>query len=138
MRPPATLLASIREQSVDSDVRPVVSLEAFFDGNEDLGSIGCNLSPHPGVATFYSVLRAIRDRDDVQDVLVGITEDMGDEEWPFSDTVYILTRAGAHDVQRWAARLQPDSTDGENESPALPAHAPVLLPDHHVVTLWWD
>src|SRR5690349_12736194 len=112
MQPPAALLASIREQSVDSDARPIVSLEAFFDGNEDLGSIGCNLSPHPGVATFYTVLRAIRDRDDVQDVLVGITEDMGDEEWPFSDTVYVLTRASAEDVQRWAARLEPESNAG--------------------------
>ena len=29
--------------------RPLVSLEEYFDGNDDLGSIGCNLSDHPGV-----------------------------------------------------------------------------------------
>ena len=28
----------------------VVPIERFFDGNDDLGSIGCNLNPHPGIA----------------------------------------------------------------------------------------
>ena len=136
--PPAALLASIREQGFEGNGRPVVSLEEFFEGNKEVASIGCNLSPHPGVATFYSVLRAIREREDVQDVLVAITDDMGDEEWPFSDAVYVLTRASAKDVQRWAAVLEPDPDPAEDYFPAPPARAPALLPDHRVVTLWWD
>ena len=30
----------------------VVGIDRFFDGNDDLGSIGCNLDPHPGIARF--------------------------------------------------------------------------------------
>jgi len=138
MKPPEALLASIREQGFDGNGRPIVSLEEFFEGNDDPASIGCNLSPHPGVATFYSVLREIRHREDVQDVFVAITDDMGDDEWPFSATVYVITRASARDVQRWAARLEPDADIGEGYFPAPPARAPALLPDHRVVTLWWD
>ena len=31
-----------------TDKTPVVSIEEFFEGNDDLGSIGCNLYEHPG------------------------------------------------------------------------------------------
>ena len=37
---------------------PVVSLEDFFVGNEDYGSIGCNLTEHPGPQFFFERLRA--------------------------------------------------------------------------------
>jgi hypothetical protein len=135
--PLAPLLASIRAQESGSS-RPVVSLEEFFEGNTSVASMGCNLSPHPGIATFYAVLRSIRDRDDVQDVLVGIAEDMGDTEWPFSDSVYVLTRAQPDEVERWAAQLEPDPNASEGYHPGAPTNAPALLPDHRVVTLWWD
>jgi hypothetical protein len=53
---------------------PVVSLEDFFTGNNDLGSIGCNLENHPGTQRFFAILRSIRARPEVQDVLVTIYE----------------------------------------------------------------
>ncbi len=138
MRPPASLLSAIRDQGFDDKRRPVVSLEVFFEGNHDPASIGCNLPEHPGVAKFYAVLRGIRERPDVQDVLVAITDDMGDDEWPFSDCIYVLTRAPAKDVERWAAALEPDPDPAEGYFPGPPKRAPTLLPGHHVVTLWWD
>jgi hypothetical protein len=53
------LLRGIRAQWVlavrdAKDPLPVVSLEAFFEGNDDYGSIGCNLleSEHPGPPGF--------------------------------------------------------------------------------------
>ncbi|MDT5026903.1 MAG: hypothetical protein QOE61_3329 [Micromonosporaceae bacterium] len=42
----AELLAEIARQGGYEDgsiPEPVIGLELFFDGNEDLGSIGCNL-----------------------------------------------------------------------------------------------
>ena len=53
---------------------------AAFEGNDDLGSIGCNLLDHPGPAHFYEVLRSIRDRSEVHGVWVGITEVMAPED----------------------------------------------------------
>src|SRR5262245_27366125 len=43
---------------------PLVAIERFFDGNDDLGSIGCNLMPHPGVEAFRDVLTGLLCRPD--------------------------------------------------------------------------
>jgi hypothetical protein len=115
-----------------------VTLEEFFEGNNDEGSIGCNLTDHPGVHRFYEVLRAVRARPEVQDVLVGIAEDMGDNEWPFSDSVYVLTSAPSHDVQQWVAELQPDEMGEPGYFPAPPPGAPKLRPGYSALTIWWD
>ena len=68
------LIEAIRRQGLPSPDAPlpVVTLEQFFDGNDDLGSIGCNLIDHPGTASFFATLRAIRDRPNVHNVLVEI------------------------------------------------------------------
>lgn len=116
------LLAEIERQGDGA----TVNLELFFDGNDDLASIGCNLPEHPGIGTFAQVLRAVRDRPEVGDVLVGISEVMPDGEWPFSDTVYVLTDAPVGDVAEWAAGLGPDQA------------AKAEWNGGHAVVLWWD
>ena len=132
----AALIERILTLQTSPDTMPVVSLKAFFDGNDDLGSIGCNLPEHPGVQRFYSVLSAIKARSDVQDVLVEIHEIVDDEtSWPFADTVYILTAAGTSAVHEWVADLQPDEVaDGFRHPPG----APSLLPGMRPVHVWWD
>jgi hypothetical protein len=116
---------------------PVVTLEEFFDGNDDTGSIGCNLLL-PGPQFFYEILKSIRSRPDVQDVLVAISDlDVGDDFWPFSDRVYVLTSASAEDVARWAEALQPGAveegiTDGKLDL------AVELRPGYTCYRLWWD
>jgi hypothetical protein len=117
---------------------PVVSLELFFDGNDDPASIGCNLSDHPGPAHFYSVLSGIRDRPDVASVWVGVSEVMGPDEWPFSDHVYVVTSASAAEVESWADSLGADmpGDDWWNDGPPL---RQIEVPPHaRLVTLWWD
>lgn len=127
------LLADIDRQG-DAGPEPVVGLELFFDGNDDPGSIGCNLPDHPGINRFYTVLRAIRDRADVYGVWVGITEVMGADEWPFSDHVHVVTTASADEVVAWAAELEPDPPfDWPDDLPPIPVPAGA-----RVVTLFWD
>ena len=85
-------------------------LEHFFDSNTDLGSIGCNLIDHPGIPKFYKVLKEIRSRADVQDVLVFITEtpEEAGTDWAFSDTIYVLSSASKVAVGDWLKPLSPD------------------------------
>jgi hypothetical protein len=137
----AELLAEIARQGGYEDgsgPEPVIGLESFFDGNEDLGSIGCNLSDHPGPAQFFAVLAAIRDRPDVYSVWVGISEVMGPDEWPFSDHVYVVTRASATEIASWAAPLHPDEPGDAWWNGVPPLHPIVVPPDARLVTLWWD
>jgi hypothetical protein len=117
---------------------PIVSLEDFFEGNEDLGSIGCNLVEHPGTDGFYRTLRDVRSRPDVQDVLVEIYEVMeGEDEWPFSERVYVLTSATPDDLRGWLTALDPSEIE-EGWASAAPSASPALEPGMRVLSAWWD
>ena len=133
------LLAKIEKQSASSNgIEIVVSLEDFFNGNDDLGSIGCNLgNEQPLVAEFYRVLKNIRSRPEVQDVLVRICDYSDPTSWPFSDAVHIITTAGHETVNAWVASLKPDEVYAEWMY-GKPAAAPVLNSGMTPYSVWWD
>jgi hypothetical protein len=67
---------------------PFVSIKRFFDGNQDEGSIGCNLLPHPGLSAFREVLVGLTRRSDVEAVYAQVAEiDPGVGLWPFADRI---------------------------------------------------
>jgi hypothetical protein len=121
---------------------PVVSLELFFVGNDDVASIGPNLDPHPGVETFYRVLHDIRERPEVSDVVLQVSEVLdGEGEWPFVEAAYVITTASEDQVHEWARPLQPDPPVEEGLAwlyASPPPGAPRVPPGHRVVTLYWD
>ena len=115
---------------------PVVSLDDFFQGNDDVGSIGCNLDSHPGIDTFYQVLRSVRARESVQDVLVRINavEDM----WPFSDVVYVISSSPLEQIREWLKPLQPDEVEDGLYWDQKLATDVELLPGMRIMYAWWD
>jgi hypothetical protein len=97
------LIAKIAAQNPPGELRGiVVSLEDFFVGNDDRGSIGCNLGPEqPPIAEFYRILREIRSRANVQDVLVRIYDDDDDpSSWAYTDTVYLVSSGSLDEVKK--------------------------------------
>jgi hypothetical protein len=116
----------------------VVSLEDLFNGNNDPGSIGCNLgADQPTMLQFFVLLRVIRDKQEVQDVLVRVCEFDSPASWPYSDTVYILTSAQLDEVQQWVSPLKPDEVHGEWMYGA-PPNAPELSTGIKPYSVWWD
>jgi hypothetical protein len=81
--------------------RPLVTLEEFFEGNDDFASIGYNFNPPPGPQALYKLFKHVRDRPDVADVLVEVKDHEDPEGWPSSDTVWIVTSASPDEVQGW-------------------------------------
>ena len=134
------LIEMAKQQGIDRGVLPlpVVSLEDFFTGNDDPGSIGCN-TDHPGPDYFREPLYAIRAKPNVQDVLIEIYEvDEGDEaSWPFSEGIFVLTSAKREEVEGWLAPLQPDSVE-EDLTFVVPESARQLQPGVYVYYAWWD
>jgi hypothetical protein len=139
------------DQLGGQDAYPVVPLDLFFAGNDDEGSFAPNLTPHPGIDTFYSVLRQVRDRAEVLDVVVQIDEvDTGDPGWPYASSVYVITTASADEVHAWAAALAPDESSaqsgedygwlgyGGRDSSTPPPGAPDVPPGFRPVVLFWD
>ena len=116
--------------------RPLLTLDEFFAGNSVVGSIGCNLYPAPAPSEFYAALQAIAQRPEVSDVRVQITA-FDDLDWPFSDTVYVMTSASPEEVSSWfPEQIAPDETwsgfvDQAYEPYAVPAGT-------EPVGVWWD
>jgi hypothetical protein len=115
----------------------IVAVEEFFDGNDDLGSIGCNLDQHPGVGTFRDVFAQLLRRSDVQAVYAQISElDPGKDCWPFSDTVLVVGSISAVDLQKAVRSLQPDEVAAAEAFGVSPA-----IGERHgspVLAVWWD
>jgi hypothetical protein len=118
---------------------PLLTLEEFFEGNDSVGSIGCNLDPMPEPGELYKILLTIRARPEVSDVRVQITcVDAPGEEWPFSDTLWIITSADAEAVEKWLpGRVAPNEVwTGWLEGTA---YEQVAVPDGHApVAIWYD
>jgi hypothetical protein len=129
----ARLIASLSQQPAPQ----LVTIEQFFDGNDDLASIGCNLIDHPGIDTFRGTLLEIAHHPDVEAMYAQIAElDPGDDYWPFTDTVFIVGTAPVAALKQTLAHLQPDSVEL-----AASSAVPGLIRQRHnapVIIVWWD
>jgi hypothetical protein len=115
----------------------IVPVERFFDGNDDFGSIGCNLPEHPGVDTFREVLAGLLRRSDVEAVYAQIGElDPGEGCWPFTDTILVVGTISAETLRSLVDRLQPDEV-----SLAAACDVSSCIAEKHtapVQIIWWD
>jgi hypothetical protein len=115
----------------------IVTAERFFDGNDDPGSIGCNLDEHPGVDAFRDVFAGLLRRPDVQAVYAQISEpDPGDGSWPFTDTVLVVGTIPADELREAVSALQPDEVGDAGQFGISPAIA--KRHDSPVLVVWWD
>jgi len=115
---------------------PLLTVFEFFEGNTVLGSIGCNLESVPRPVEFYNLFQLMLKRADVSDIRIQITA-FDDPDWPFTDTVYIMTSATESEVASWfPAALAPDEVwtgfiDQEFEYYAVPEKT-------NPIACWWD
>jgi hypothetical protein len=94
------LLRKVGDVNYKQNGLVLVTLEEFFDGNDDPGSIWPNLANEPIPAEVFKVLKAIRSRKEVVDVRILVTQFDGvEDEWPFSDTVFVITSSTKEEVQ---------------------------------------
>ena len=118
---------------------PLLTLEEFFSGNDETGSIGCNLLSAPTPGQFYDLLASLREREDVSDIRVQITclDDPG-RQWPFSDTIWFVTTASEVAVRSWfPSELAPDEVWTGWQDRTL--YEKCEVPDgHRPVAAWYD
>lgn len=126
------------KRELETQAEPqVVPLDRFFDGNDDEGSIGCNLVPHPGIPLFRDTLLGLLQRPDVSAVYALISElDPGDDAWPFTDTVLAAGTIQPEALTEALSVLQPDyvALADPDEIGELGIQPPVV----QGVTAWWD
>ncbi len=115
----------------------IVPVEEFFDGNDDLGSIGGNLIEHPGIDVFRETLIGIARRADVVAVYAAIAEvDPGVGSWPFADTIFVVGTIPRNELAEILSPLQPDEIGTAEDF-----GAPEALTRMHgapATAAWWD
>ena len=128
---------ALKHELASQEEPQVVSIERFFDGNDDEGSIGCNLMKHPGVDTFRRAFVDLKHRAGVQSIYAQITElDPGEDSWPFTDTVIVIGSITPEELQKALAGLEPDEV-----SPGTPDFLSPALSDAdkaRALVAWWD
>lgn len=115
----------------------VVSLEDFFNGNNDQGSIGPNIHiDQPSPQEFYRHLLELKKSESVRDILIRI-QDIDDSDWPFTDTVYVISKLSTGELKSKLTDLQPDEIY-EEWMYGKPINAPQIEDGFSIHSIWWD
>lgn len=114
---------------------PLVTPAEFFDGNDDLGSIGCNLTDHPGLDVFRQVIDQLLALPGVDKVWIQVY-DVDEGDWPFSENILVVGTASVGEVEAVAEPIMPSAVEemvADWEQVRDPA-----LEGRRYVNLWWD
>ena len=130
-----SLLQAIVAQPEHKEGRALVNVREFFNGNDDLGSIGCNLAQHPGLVSFRRVLEHIQALTTVNQVWLQIY-DIEEGEWPFSENVLIFGEVTTAEVAKIATEIEPSEVN-EMRMDWIPSRDSTLTGLRYV-NLWWD
>jgi hypothetical protein len=115
----------------------IVTIEDFFEGNDDFGSIGCNIYPdQPSLSDFYKRFKGIKQNESVDNIYIRIA-DIDDGIWPFTDTVYVISNLKIDQIKELLVDLRPDEVY-EDWMYGKPINAPELRPDMKVYSIFWD
>jgi hypothetical protein len=137
MQARARLMKEIAKQN-EMGGEVAVPLDQFFQGNDDQGSIGCNLgSGQPSIPTFYELLASLREKPHVQDIWVRITDATDPASWPYCDTVYVLSSLTQSDIEAALADLLFDEVHC-GWMYGKPASAPQPDKGFSAYSVWWD
>jgi hypothetical protein len=133
----ASLKAALIERHASEGEYPMIPIAEFFHGNDDLGSIGCNLLEHPGIEKFRDILLKLSDHSDVEAIFAQISElDPGADSWPFTDTLWIVGNISAEILE---AELKPLEPDEIGQAKDFGAKAEFLQRyNNRVLAAWWD
>lgn len=113
-----------------------VSLEDYFNGNNVIGSIMANsypdeVEPHK----LFLFLNELKKNEKIQDILIRKCEI--DEEWPYSDSIYLYTELTKEEIKKEFKQYLPDEIYngwmyGE------PNGKVSIIPPNNIYTIWWD
>ena len=136
-------LEQLRTRLIDAAAKSpraelAVALDEFFEGNSDKASIGANLgAKQPDLDHFYQLLRSVRARPEVQDVLVRIADFSDPASWPYTDAVYVIAKTTTKQLTSWVGPLLPTLIKS-GWMYKKPVGAPELKKGMRVFTVWWD
>ncbi|WP_421751115.1 hypothetical protein [Croceimicrobium sp.] len=121
----------------------LLTIDEFFDGNNDVASIAPNLDTKPAIKEYFRTLKIIADNPKttaayvkIKDVLVNTDGQLMDDAWLYTDMIYFIGDLSREDIIKATKSLKPDEVeyDPENEIRVLRDE----YKDKKIVYLWWD
>ena len=86
----------------------IISVERFFNGNDDASSIGLTVDPYPGIDAFRDLLTGLLRRSDVEAVYAQLDElDLNEDVWPSADMFLVVGTISSDEVQNILSPLMP-------------------------------
>lgn len=127
------LRQEIKEQGFpDNEI--AVTLELFFNGNNELGSIGPNLDHELAPDKFYALFKKIESDNRTNSIFVRIA-DMEDGLWPYSDAIYLIGIWTKEDLYN-AIKISAPTEIMEGWLYGKPMNIKQI--EGNVFTIWWD
>lgn len=121
----------------------LMTIDEFFDGNNDEASIAPNLDKKPNVSEYYQIFKELRKNPKVVGAFVKINEVMiyedgklSDNEWFYSDVIYIVGDITKEEVAEATRTLFPDEVEYDKEGQIKKLDE--KFKDKNVIYLWWD
>lgn len=109
-----------------------ISVKDFFEGNYVEGSFATNACTNEfDVREFYDVFKEIEKKENVKEVYIEICDIDIEEEWPYSDTAFVVTTADEEEIKDWFKDAFPSEID---------EHVSIkkLENGYKLYCLWWD
>lgn len=95
-----------------------LTLDEFFNGNNDDASIAPNLDTKLKVSEYYKTLKNIENDKDIQgayaelkDVMIYENNQLNDNEWFYTDVIYFIGELTKEEIAKRVKKLQPDEVE---------------------------
>jgi len=119
----------------------IVTLENFFDGTPDPNytNFAANAATACfGDSEFYELFKSFREKDEVQDVWIELTEyDPNEYEYPYSEVCYISTTANEDEIMQWFGDVAFPSEISICED-VKQEGLPAINEGYTLFHCWWD
>jgi hypothetical protein len=121
----------------------LLTVDEFFDGNNDQASIAPNLEAKLPMTEYYKVLKSLSVNPktigafaEIKDVMIYDNGQLKDDEWFYTDIIYFVGDLTKEEIKEATNSLQPDEVeyDTENRITGLSEK----YKGKKVVYVWWD
>ena len=117
-----------------------VTVDEFFDGNDDTQSIAAHATHQPSLTTIRRVLEGLRAHPAVHDVYLEVEQlkfpQYPDGSWPYANNVAVVARLGAHELDELAVEAAPDPANEVDAEAIFPGHE--VPPGYRHFEMGWD
>jgi len=120
----------------------LLTVDEFFDGNNDEASIAPNYSKKPSMTEYYSILKNLSDNPKTIAAFAEIKEVMlydgklKDNEWFYSDIIYFVGDLTKEEIKSATISLLPDEVEYDKDNRIKVLNEKYA--DKNIVYLWWD